>query len=73
MNQLDKSQKSTQDNLSSAFTDLNTLMEKAADMVKLAETISSKLSLLKDSEMTKEIIQFRRNVMALGMPDPVTK
>ena len=48
-------------------------MAKAAEMVKLAENIGSKIAIDQKSAMSKEILAFRSNLMDLGIQDPVTK
>ncbi|KAJ3146822.1 hypothetical protein HDU86_008380 [Geranomyces michiganensis] len=65
-----------------AFSDLDALMDKAAEMVKLAESISSKLaqtastsaaaSLGADDD-SSEMATFRSYLIELGVDSPVTK
>lgn len=60
--------------LSSAFSDLNALMDSAQEMVKLASNISAKVATIKGSDSnSKEIIEFRNSLMTLGINDPVTR
>ncbi|KAI8619414.1 EAP30/Vps36 family-domain-containing protein [Chytriomyces sp. MP71] len=64
--------------LSTAFHDLDALMSKASDMVKLAESISSRLSSgaaggAHSSLDDPELIAFRSFLVDLGIPSPVTK
>ncbi|KAJ3292928.1 Vacuolar protein-sorting-associated protein 36 [Borealophlyctis nickersoniae] len=61
--------------LGEAFTDLNALMEKAAEMVKLAESISSKLSQTSSSENDESVdmAAFRTYLVDLGISSPVTR
>jgi ESCRT-II complex subunit VPS36 len=73
MERIEESNKQTDSNLSTAFEDLESLMAKAAEMVKLAENIGSKIATEQEPGMTKEILAFRSNLMDLGIQDPVTK
>ena len=73
INRIDESNKIAQGNLSTAFEDLDSLMAKAAEMVKLADSIGSKIAHLKESDMPKEVADFRSNLLTLGIQDPVTK
>ncbi|KAI7906773.1 EAP30/Vps36 family-domain-containing protein [Cokeromyces recurvatus] len=56
--------------MTNAFQDLDKLMMKATEMVKLAESISNKLS--KDSD-NKEMSTLRTHLLNLGVTSPVTK
>lgn len=64
--------------MDSAFSDLDNLMEKAAYMVQLAESLSSKLSSFsetasQDSEAMKNKKAFQKLVQEIGVSQPVTK
>jgi len=69
------SQKVRQDNanISKAFQDLDQLMEMAKPMVKLANSISTKIR-DKQGEITEdETVQFKSYLLSLGIDDPITK
>jgi len=69
------SQKVKQDNanISKAFQDLDQLMEMAKPMVKLANSISTKIR-DKQGEITEdETVQFKSYLLSLGIDDPITK
>ena len=69
------SQKAKQDNanISKAFEDLNKLIEMAKPMVKLAQSISTKIR-EKQGEITEdETVQFKSYLLSLGIDDPITK
>ncbi|KAI9471977.1 MAG: EAP30/Vps36 family-domain-containing protein [Benjaminiella poitrasii] len=69
----DRIQKTTleaNETLTDAFQDLDRLMAKATEMVKLAESISTKLS--KDPD-NKEMSTLRTHLLNLGIASPVTK
>jgi ESCRT-II complex subunit VPS36 len=58
--------------MTDAFQDLNKLMMKATEMVKLAESISNKLS--KDpSNENNELSTLRTHLLYLGIASPVTR
>jgi len=68
-------QKAKQDNanISKAFEDLNKLIEMAKPMVKLAQSISTKIR-DKQGEITEdETVQFKSYLLSLGIDDPITK
>lgn len=54
-----------------AFSDMKRLMEKASEMVRLAESISSKLA--NTSTDAPEMVAFRTFLKELGISNPVTK
>ncbi|KAJ3172293.1 Vacuolar protein-sorting-associated protein 36 [Geranomyces variabilis] len=60
-----------------AFSDLDALMDKAADMVKLAESISNKLAQTSathaGADDSLEMATFRSYLIELGVDSPVTK
>jgi len=69
------SQKAKQDNasISKAFQDLDQLMEMAKPMVRLANSISTKIR-DKQGEITEdETVQFKSYLLSLGIDDPITK
>lgn len=55
--------------MTDAFQDLDRLMMKATEMVKLAESISSKMS----KEPTEQLPELRNHLLNLGISSPVTK
>jgi ESCRT-II complex subunit VPS36 len=58
--------------MTDAFQDLNKLMMKATEMVKLAESISNKVS--KDpSNGNNELSMLRTHLLNLGIASPVTR
>merc|ERR1712038_948738 len=60
-------------NISKAFEDLNKLIEMAKPMVKLAQSISTKIR-DKQGEITEdETVQFKSYLLSLGIDDPITK
>jgi len=60
-------------NISKAFEDLNKLIEMAKPMVKLAQSISTKIR-EKQGEITEdETVQFKSYLLSLGIDDPITK
>ena len=68
-------QRAKQDNanISKAFEDLNKLMEMAKPMVKLAQSISTKIR-EKQGEITEdETIQFKSYLLSMGIDDPITR
>ncbi|KAJ1554042.1 Vacuolar protein-sorting-associated protein 36 [Cladochytrium tenue] len=68
--------KATDDSLAESFKDLDALMAKAAEMVKLAESINSKLAtsgISATSNDAPELVAFRSYLVELGIPSPVTK
>lgn len=79
LHQMNQTQLQAESNLSTAFADVNSLMSKISDMVKLAESIGAKISLLssdtdsQDSMLSKEISEFRSSLAAFGITDPVTR
>ncbi|GJJ71162.1 ESCRT-II complex subunit VPS36 [Entomortierella parvispora] len=69
---VETNKKVTDETLSQAFQDLNGLMEKAAEMVTLAETISNRLA--KSSSVDKEeSATFKTYLLSMGIAAPVTK
>ncbi|KAF9086467.1 hypothetical protein BGX23_008841 [Mortierella sp. AD031] len=72
MRTVETNKKVTDETLSQAFQDLQGLMDKAAEMVALAETISNRLS--KSSSMnSEETATFKTYLLSMGIAAPVTK
>lgn len=72
MRNAETSRKATDETLSEAFQDLQGLMDKAAEMVALAETISSRLA--KSNTMNnEETATFKTYLLSMGIAAPVTK
>ncbi|KAL1921786.1 uncharacterized protein VTP21DRAFT_10428 [Calcarisporiella thermophila] len=61
------------ESLTQAFQDLDALMRKAADMVKLAESITSKLNKEPFDTLEVEASSFRTYLLELGVSNPITK
>ncbi|KAI8824178.1 EAP30/Vps36 family-domain-containing protein [Fimicolochytrium jonesii] len=72
---VEQSNQRTGDTLGEAFTDLDALMAKAADMVRLAEDISTKLAQTStpSGDESSEMVAFRSYLIDLGISSPVTK
>ncbi|KAF9962411.1 hypothetical protein BGZ72_006233 [Mortierella alpina] len=72
MRNAETNRKATDETLSEAFQDLQGLMDKAAEMVALAETISSRLA---DSSTmnNEETATFKTYLLSMGIAAPVTK
>ncbi|KAI8910723.1 EAP30/Vps36 family-domain-containing protein [Powellomyces hirtus] len=77
MRSVEQSNQQMGSSVDEAFSDLNALMAKAADMVKLAESISSKIAqstaLAADDDDSSEMAAFRSYLIDLGISNPVTK
>ncbi|KAF9559929.1 Vacuolar protein-sorting-associated protein 36 [Mortierella alpina] len=72
MRNAETTRKATDETLSEAFQDLQGLMDKAAEMVALAETISSRLA--KSNTMdNEETATFKTYLLSMGIAAPVTK
>ncbi|KAF9930133.1 Vacuolar protein-sorting-associated protein 36 [Modicella reniformis] len=72
MRTVETNKKATDDTLSQAFQDLQGLMDKAAEMVALAETISNRLA--KSNTMNnEETATFKTYLLSMGIASPVTK
>ncbi|KAJ3392180.1 Vacuolar protein-sorting-associated protein 36 [Entophlyctis sp. JEL0112] len=77
----DESTSKLDQTLSSSFQDLDALMSKASEMVKLAESINSKLMAATGGSLSgvstaldnPELVAFRSFLVDLGIPSPVTK
>ncbi|KAG0250077.1 hypothetical protein BG011_008662 [Mortierella polycephala] len=72
MRTVETNKKATDETLSQAFQDLQGLMDKAAEMVALAETISNRLA--KSNTMdSEETVTFKTYLLSMGITSPVTK
>lgn len=72
MRTVESNKKVADETLSEAFRDLQGLMDKAAEMVALAETISKRLS--KSSNVNnEETATFKTYLLSMGIAAPVTK
>ena len=62
-------------NISKAFKDLNKLIEMAKPMVKLAQSISTKVRVReRQGTITEdETVQFKSYLLSMGIDDPITK
>lgn len=70
MQHVDTKQQGMQATVQSAFKDLDALMEKAQEMVKLAEIVASKTAL---TEGSSEMSTFRSYLLDLGVSSTVTR
>ncbi|KAG1471858.1 hypothetical protein G6F56_001882 [Rhizopus delemar] len=66
---IEKTTLEANETMTDAFQDLDRLMMKATEMVKLAESISSKMS----KEPTEQLPELRNHLLNLGISSPVTK
>ncbi|KAF9922078.1 hypothetical protein FBU30_007830 [Linnemannia zychae] len=72
MRSVETSKKVADETLSEAFRDLQGLMDKAAEMVALAETISNRLSKSSNTN-NEETATFKTYLLSMGIATPVTK
>ncbi|KAF9133963.1 hypothetical protein BGW39_008450 [Mortierella sp. 14UC] len=72
MRTVESNKKVADETLSEAFRDLQGLMDKAAEMVALAETISNRLS-KSNSVNNEETATFKTYLLSMGIAAPVTK
>ncbi|CAO3570533.1 unnamed protein product [Mortierella alpina] len=72
MRNAETNRKATDETLSTAFQDLQGLMNKAAEMVALAETISNRLA-NSDTMNNEETATFKTYLLSMGIAAPVTK
>ncbi|KAF9967306.1 hypothetical protein BGZ70_010001 [Mortierella alpina] len=72
MRNAESNRKATDETLSKAFQDLQGLMDKAAEMVALAETISNRLA-TSDTMNNEETATFKTYLLSMGIAAPVTK
>ena len=63
----------TDESITSAFKDLDALIEKAKDMVSLAEKFSKKLSEKEVGVTDDETVAFKSYLLSMGIDNPVTK
>ncbi|CAG0885723.1 unnamed protein product [Cyprideis torosa] len=63
----------TDASISSAFQDLSNLMAVAEEMVHLAKEISQKIKNQRGAVSEDETVQFRSQLLSLGVDDPVTR
>ena len=70
---MEQKQKQTDMQISQAFQDIDQLMEMAKPMVKLAKTISEKISDKQGDVSDDETVRFKSYLMSLGISDPVTR
>ncbi|KAI9102468.1 EAP30/Vps36 family-domain-containing protein [Phlyctochytrium arcticum] len=75
MRSVEQSNQVLGDSVNEAFGDLQALMDKAADMVKLAESISVQLAQSSAGEKSdsSDMMTFRSYLVELGISSPVTK
>ncbi|KAL4211312.1 Vps36-domain-containing protein [Rhizopus microsporus] len=66
---IEKSTLEANETMTDAFQDLDRLMSKATEMVKLAESISAKMS----KDPTDQLSELRTHLLNLGISSPVTK
>ncbi|KAF9908904.1 hypothetical protein EC991_009310 [Linnemannia zychae] len=72
MRTVESNKKVADETLSEAFRDLQGLIDKAAEMVALAETISNRLS-KSNSMNSEETATFKTYLLSMGIAAPVTK
>ncbi|KAK3809555.1 MAG: EAP30/Vps36 family-domain-containing protein [Benniella sp.] len=72
MRSVETNQKATDDTLSQAFRDLQGLMDKAAEMVHLAESISNRVA-KSDTMNNEETATFKTYLLSMGISAPVTR
>ncbi|XP_039279874.1 vacuolar protein-sorting-associated protein 36 isoform X2 [Nilaparvata lugens] len=70
---IQEKQKTTDENISAAFKDLNKLMSMANDMVKISKAISSKIREKQGDITEDETVRFKSYLLSLGINDPVTR
>lgn len=70
---LQEKHKQTDENISIAFQDLSKLMTMAKDMVRLSQSISTKIRDKQGDITEDETVRFKSYLMSLGIDDPVTK
>ncbi|KAI8928661.1 EAP30/Vps36 family-domain-containing protein [Entophlyctis helioformis] len=75
MRTVEQNKKQMESTVGDAFSDLASLMEKASEMVKLAESISAKLASTSEQggSDSPEMATFRKYLTELGISNPVTK
>lgn len=70
---LQEKHKATDESISSAFQDLSKLMVMAKEMVRLSQSISTKIRDKQGDITEDETVRFKSYLMSLGIDDPVTK
>ncbi|EDO27475.1 predicted protein, partial [Nematostella vectensis] len=70
---LEQQSKQTDDNINKAFKDLDALMEKAKEMVEIADKVASKLEEKKGSITEDETVMFKSYLLSMGIDNPVTR
>lgn len=70
---LEQKSKETDDHIQKAFKDLDALMEKAKEMVAIADKVASKLEEKKGSITEDETVMFKSYLLSMGIANPVTK
>lgn len=70
---LQEKHKQTDESISIAFQDLSKLMTMAKDMVRLSQSISTKIRDRQGDITEDETVRFKSYLMSLGIDDPVTK
>lgn len=70
---LEQKSKETDDYIQKAFKDLDALMEKAKEMVAMADKVASKLEEKKGSFTEDETVMFKSYLLSMGIANPVTR
>ncbi|RDD39386.1 Vacuolar protein-sorting-associated protein 36 [Trichoplax sp. H2] len=70
---IEQKQKETQSTISQAFSDLNALMDKAKEMVAIADRVAKKIEEKKGQLSDDETVQFKSYLLSMGINDPVTR
>ncbi|KAG2176999.1 hypothetical protein INT43_007653 [Umbelopsis isabellina] len=70
---IERTQLDAAESLTDAFKDLDGLMAKAAEMVRLAEAITTKINKEPQGSSETDTITLNTYLMELGIPNPVTK
>ncbi|KAL2918256.1 Vacuolar protein-sorting-associated protein 36 [Polyrhizophydium stewartii] len=70
---VEETQKRMGASVDDAFSDLTSLMDKASEMVRLAESISARLAASGTHSDSPEMVLFRNYLAELGISNPVTK
>ncbi|XP_068720318.1 vacuolar protein-sorting-associated protein 36-like isoform X2 [Montipora capricornis] len=70
---LEQKSKETDDYIQKAFKDLDALMEKAKEMVAIADKVASKLEEKKGAITEDETVMFKSYLLSMGIANPVTR
>ncbi|XP_044749143.1 vacuolar protein-sorting-associated protein 36 [Coccinella septempunctata] len=70
---LQEKQKAADESITVAFQDLSKLMTMAKDMVKLSQTISTKIKEKQGDITDDDTVKFKSYLLSLGIDDPVTR